>query len=154
MNARLAGTIIAALASASLLSGCIIVVGNRSNGYGSATYVNHPHRRIGVLLEATSPALAAQTGAAQDRSCVITGVLPGTPAAEAGLLPYDVLTHIDGQEDASISSLRRIVSGHKAGETVTLRIIRAGKAIDVTAKVEEVTVPAYDSGGKTPDWRD
>jgi S1-C subfamily serine protease len=79
----------------------------------------------------------------------ITTVVPGSPAAKAGLVgstgtqvvngqPYvtggDVITKVDGRDVASADALQTEVSGRKPGSTVTLTVVRKGatKSITVT----------------------
>jgi S1-C subfamily serine protease len=135
----------AVVAGTGAMHGCIIVVGNRSQAYDYSAYrtVDGRHRRIGVELDSTSAALAAQTGTTPERSCTIRRVIPGTPAERAGLRAYDVITGIDGADDASISALRQAVTGRKPTETVTLRVVRAGQPMEICVPVEEVTVSEF-----------
>lgn len=91
--------------------------------------------RIGVEIDDTSAALAAQTGADRHRSCVLTGVVAGSPADRAGLKRYDVVTHIDGRDYASPSALREAIRGRREGDTLQLTVVREGKPVTATIPV-------------------
>ena len=49
---------------------------------------------------------------------------PGGPAEKGGVLVYDIITHIDGVEVASLARLRSELYQHKPGDVVTLTIFR------------------------------
>jgi Lon-like protease len=53
---------------------------------------------------------------------LVTDVLPGSPAAKAGLEPTDVIAAVDGHPVRKTSELRSLISRHKAGETVRLSV--------------------------------
>ena len=64
------------------------------------------------------------------------------PAAAAGLLPGDVLTHIDGQRVTSAQEARSLVAGSRPGETVTLTVRRPdGRTFETRATLRERTPP-------------
>lgn len=117
-----------------LTPGCIIVsdreVHYRDDPSGTR------QGRIGVEIDDTSSALAAQTGADRHRSCVLSGVVAGSPADRAGLRRYDVVTHIDGRDYASPSALRESIRGRRQGEALELTVVREGKPVSVTIPVE------------------
>jgi len=50
----------------------------------------------------------------------VSGVIDGTPAADAGLRAGDVITAVDGTAVGSSSDLSGILKQHKAGERVTI----------------------------------
>ncbi len=82
--------------------------------------------RLGVLGGSLTPALAkslreqANLELAVDRGAFLTRVLPGTPAAQAGLVQGDVVTAVDGQEIAGMRELQDAVQ--KAGFGGSLRL--------------------------------
>jgi len=71
-----------------------------------------------------------------DNGVLVTKVLDGTPAKDAGLRGSDVITSADGQSVASVRTLARIVSNAKA-KAVKLQIIRAGKPMVINLKWQE-----------------
>ena len=56
-------------------------------------------------------------------------VLPGSPAAKAGLEPTDVIVAVDGRPVRTTADLRKLISRHKPGETVRLSV-RAPKGLE------------------------
>jgi PDZ domain-containing protein len=59
----------------------------------------------------------------------VTQVLPGSPAAKAGLEPTDVIIAVDGRPVRTTTDLRKLISRHKPGETVRLSV-RAPKGLE------------------------
>ncbi|HWT34116.1 MAG TPA: trypsin-like peptidase domain-containing protein [Microbacterium sp.] len=60
------------------------------------------------------------SGGAGTSGATVSGVIDGTPAAEAGLQAGDVITAVDGTAVGSSSDLSGILKQHKAGERVTI----------------------------------
>ena len=56
-------------------------------------------------------------------------MLPGSPAAKAGLEPTDVIVAVDGRPVRTTPDLRRLISRHKPGEIVRLSV-RAPKGLE------------------------
>ena len=62
-----------------------------------------------------------------------------SPAKNAGIEPGDVIIAADGKPIDRVSTLQRIIRGHKPGETVTLEVMRFGEK--KTFKVKLVEAP-------------
>ncbi len=92
---------------------------------------------IGVMTEPVSPPLRAQLGLAEESGLVAMHVEKDSPAAKADIKEYDVLLKLDDQVLINREQFRTLAQSHKAGDTVKLSILRAGKPMDVTVKLEE-----------------
>lgn len=79
-----------------------------------------------------------QIGIAPAQTPMIARVLPGSPAAEAGLQPRDLVTAADGSSLLSLPALAEYLNNYHGG-TIALTIERDGKSlqIDVTPRVPE-----------------
>ena len=64
-------------------------------------------------------------------------VVPGSPAADAGVLPGDVLTLLASTPIKSVSAFEKAVAGIKSGASVPLRLIRRGSPLFIGLKVED-----------------
>jgi serine protease Do len=64
-------------------------------------------------------------------------VVPGSPADKAGLQMKDVIQEVDGKEITTDAPLQAMIANHAPGDTVTLKIWRSGKTMDVKVKLEE-----------------
>src|SRR5439155_2283897 len=59
----------------------------------------------------------------------IVKVEPGTPAAQAGLRPHDIITAVDGQAIDQNHDLSTVIAMHQPGQTVKLSVFRAGQTL-------------------------
>ncbi len=60
-------------------------------------------------------------------------VVPGSPAAKAGLQAEDIVTAVDGVKLDANHALGDVISGYNIGDTVTLTINRGGKVLTLQA---------------------
>ena len=84
--------------------------------------VVHPY--IGIQYVPLNPALAARLGVQAQDGMVVGQVVPGSPAAAAGLRQQDIITAIDAQPLQGESALAEAINGHKPGDTITLTLLR------------------------------
>lgn len=61
---------------------------------------------------------------------VVRSVAAGSPAARAGLLPFDVITELDGHPLTSVSALVVELLDHHAGDRITIVHWRLGQRIE------------------------
>ena len=74
-------------------------------------------------------------GRAPETGAVIGAVMPGTPAAKAGLQAGDRIVAVDGHDVASFGDLRGRVAELKPGSAVTLKAVRKDKPLELKATV-------------------
>lgn len=65
--------------------------------------------------------------------CPVEVVGPGTPAAEAGLRPGDLLRTVDGQKVLGVRSLEAILARARPGQKVTLGVLRGNQQLELVA---------------------
>lgn len=83
---------------------------------------------------------------------VVKEILPDGPAAKSELKPADIITAIDGKTVTTAAQLKSELRTKKAGQTVTLDIVRNGKPMRVRVKTDawpEETTPVSYRPGKT-----
>ena len=95
------------------------------------------HSYFGLQTLPIPPAAAAQAGVSQ--GLYVQGVVPGSPAAQAGLREGDVITTINGQPATSNTQLQEITLTKKPGDTVDIGYDRNGKS--ATTKITLGTQP-------------
>jgi len=75
---------------------------------------------IGVDITTLTPALRQQYGFTPTSGAVILSVVPGSPAAKAGLVQGDVIVNINGTTITSSDDLQKVVQADKAGQSVSI----------------------------------
>jgi putative serine protease PepD len=86
-----------------------------------------------ALLGVTSRDGSASDGSAKRAGATIAEVQPGTPAAEAGLRSGDTVIAVDGERVDSSLSLVAQIRERTVGDKVTLKVLRDGKELELTA---------------------
>jgi serine protease Do len=116
-------------------------------GLGLAVPINSATRRIvGALMtegrfrraylgiaggpRPLPPRLAAKLG--RKSAVEIVEVVDGSPAAQAGLRPEDLIVAVDGVAVDGVNDLQRLMAGEVIGHEVTAKIIRGGRELDVS----------------------
>ena len=82
------------------------------------------------------PALAAKTG--RRRGLRVAQVLPGSPAADAGLRVDDVVLDASGQPIASSTALQQLMVEDAIGRRTEITVWRNGALVDVVAVPREL----------------
>ena len=84
---------------------------------------------LGLSVESLTPDLARQLGLSESRGVIVKGVQDGSPAAEAGIQPGDVIVEADRHPVASVTELRRVVETHAKGTSLLMLVHRNGSSI-------------------------
>ncbi len=94
---------------------------------------------LGVMVRTVPPALAAQLPATvpQGQGVLVVRVQPGSPAAAAGLQPYDILLSYDDQKLFSADQLAALVAADQPGRSVRLKLVRGGQVQEIQAKLAQ-----------------
>jgi serine protease Do len=92
------------------------------------------HTKLGLAVEPLTPDIARQLGVSIDHGLVVREVQDGSPAAEAGIRPGDVISEVDRQPVNSVEDLRRAVEKRSDGKPTLLLVHRQGSAIFLTIK--------------------
>jgi S1-C subfamily serine protease len=101
----------------------------------SSGRVIHPF--LGVQMVELSPAIASSRNIDLEKGVLLSEVVPGSPADQAGLEANDVITEIEGDEVESTSDVSRVINSKKPGDKVELTVNRSGNSRKVTATLIE-----------------
>ena len=109
----------------------------------------------GVVLAPVTPRLQSALQLAKGRGALVEDVAPDTPAARAGIRPYDLITAIDDADVLSDDALLRQISSRAPGTVVRLEVWRDQTKETVSLKLTERPLPPtvrpnVPSGGVRP----
>lgn len=90
---------------------------------------------VGILVEPLTEEAAKAVGLTATRGALVSDVLEGSPAAEAGIKPGDVILKINGNAIKDDRECLRQTARLDAGMTATFTLWRDGKQVTVTAKI-------------------
>jgi serine protease Do len=93
---------------------------------------------IGVRIGDVTPELAEKLKLKTRSGAFVSDVPKNSPAASAGLLPYDVITELNGRKVPDSRQLRLWVSQTPPKTKVTLKVIRDGKEKSVPVTLGEL----------------
>jgi Do/DeqQ family serine protease len=79
---------------------------------------------IGVEPQPLTPEMASNLGLEPGQGVIITGVLQGGPAAQAGLRPGDVIAAVAGQPVGSVAALLGAVAALPPGQNAPIDVVR------------------------------
>ncbi len=101
-----------------------------------------PHDRLGPLGAGTAylgvtygevdPSRAQQEGLSPSEGAQVSDVVQGSPAAEAGLQPGDIILAVDGQRLVHATLLRPLIQAHLPGDEVSLLVLHDGEQATIT----------------------
>jgi serine protease Do len=100
---------------------------------------------LGIQTRALQP---DETSSDSD-GVTVAGVTPGSPAAQAGVQPGDVIQKFDGRDVKNFSALRTLVAQTPLNKQVDLEVLRNGKPLKVKTQIKEQPID-YQSSGVSP----
>jgi serine protease Do len=92
---------------------------------------------LGIMMMNLTPDLAREFGAPDTRGALVTDVMPGSPADQAGLKSGDVIRRLDGRNIDDMSALRGRIADAEIGGKVEIEFVREGKEQKTAAKIGE-----------------
>jgi serine protease Do len=100
---------------------------------------------LGILSRALQP---GESGTDTD-GVSVAEVVAGSPAAQAGVQPGDVIRKFDGHDVKSFGALRSLVAQTQLNKEVELEVVRDGKTVKVKTQIKEQPVD-YQTSGVVP----
>jgi S1-C subfamily serine protease len=91
---------------------------------------------LGAKLQAVTPEIAESLGLRLPTGALVASVVPGSPAARAGLKPSDLIAAIDGQAIEDPNAFDYRFATRPLGGTAQVDVVRAGKTVKLTVPLE------------------
>jgi len=92
---------------------------------------------LGITLEELEPDLQELIGFKEPKGALVLDVLAGGAGEAAGLKRYDVITSVGGEPVDDGDQLIRRVAALRPGSPVTLKVLRDGKPLSLSAQLRE-----------------
>jgi serine protease Do len=107
---------------------------------------------LGVQVQPVSEDIAENLGLKSTSGALVGKVMPGTPAADAGLKSGDVITKLNGEKIDDAADLTRKIGGLKPGAAIELTYLRNGAEKTADAKLGDLKndTMAKDSDADAP----
>ncbi len=87
--------------------------------------------QLGISVQALTPSLAKELGVPDTSGVVVAGVKDGSPAAEAGIQPGDVIVAANQKPVRTVGDLRQALATQKPGTPALLQIHRKDASLFV-----------------------
>ncbi len=107
------------------------ILDNLENLKANKTIPKKPIPFIGASLAVITDDIAKQLGLTSTDGSIVQNVLYKSPAYMADLRQYDVIKGINGKDYKTSTDLIAFIQTKAVGDTITLNIIRNGKAMDL-----------------------
>ena len=110
-----------------------------------------------VYIGVTVSASYGQRGSQNVQGVTVQSVAEGSPAEEAGIQKGDIITAVNGDKITSASGLSAWTSKSKAGDVLTLSIIRDGENIELKVTLgvrQQTTAPEDNEDDEDQDYPD
>jgi Do/DeqQ family serine protease len=92
---------------------------------------------LGVIMQNLTPELAKAFGLELNSGVVISKVIEGSAAEEAGVKAGDVVVSINGEPIKSASAMRNVVGMLRVGEKMKMEVIRDDRRKTLTAVIKD-----------------
>ncbi|NDC53859.1 MAG: Do family serine endopeptidase [Planctomycetia bacterium] len=105
---------------------------------------------LGVSIGPVDARMAAKLGVKDKKGALVTEVMPGTPAAEAGVQELDVIVGFDGRPVDGPRTLQEVVERSGIGERHKVAVLRDGKPVELQVSVKPLPDKVARGGGGGP----
>jgi serine protease Do len=105
----------------------------RENGAVDRTFYT------GLNVRPLTERVARALGLPEARGLVVASVDQDSPAAAAGLQPYDIVVAVDGEPVETTTDVRSRLLDARAGDTVQLAIVRDGQTLTIPLRLERAS---------------
>lgn len=90
---------------------------------------------IGASLMTVTEEVAKEMGTDVKEGSIVSEIVYKSPAYNADLRPYDIITGADGKSFATKEELTKYIQQQKVGNKVVLNVVRDGKKLDLNVTI-------------------
>jgi serine protease Do len=101
----------------------------------AAEEMDNTEEELGLSVKELNPEIARRFNLDVDKGVIITEVLQGTPAGDAGLRPGDLIIEIDKNHITDLSQYSQAVSKAKPGSTVLILVKRENNTVYAALRI-------------------
>jgi serine protease Do len=91
---------------------------------------------LGMQVQEITPEIAKNYDLSRSSGIIVVEVADGSPAANAGLIPGDIIVEVDKQAVANLEAFNRLLIGTQEGHIILFLIDRDGTTIFLTLTVK------------------
>ncbi len=103
-----------------------------SNGKSGENYSN---QKLGLSVENLSADIAKKLGYTNEQGVIVTNIVPGSAAEDAGIKVNDLIKEIDRDKVTSVSEFENIISKKNLGNAVAFLIQRGSETFYLTINI-------------------
>jgi hypothetical protein len=103
--------------------------------YGLSALIGDSSSSSGPAIASSGPWLGLQMQALANGTVVVASVVPGSPAANAGLRPGDAITQVEGRPVGAPIVVTEAVAALSAGDPLEIQFIRGSAIYTVRPKL-------------------
>jgi serine protease DegS len=101
---------------------------------------------LGLELYDLTPEGRRELGVPDDVGAIVKGVVMNGPSDDAGLMAYDVITHIDGRPVENATQSLGLITKLPPDKRVEIRVLRRGRSITVHPQVMQRPQQSFTTG--------
>ncbi len=92
---------------------------------------------LGAVVQPVTPELRRSLGLGAATGALVQDVVAGSPAARAGLRPYDVVLDVNGEPASTNDTLAAAMASLRPGAPVTVHLMRDGRTVALATRLSE-----------------
>lgn len=118
--------------------GFAIPAGVLAYAYPQLIKYGHIHEpEIGAILQTITPELASGLHLSRDFGVIVSDVVPGGPAEQAGLKIQDIIVSVDGTPTGTLPLLGQSLYMHGSGEHVKFGVLRGTSSLQLNISLAD-----------------
>jgi serine protease Do len=101
---------------------------------------------LGIMVADLSPQIADSLNEPNAKGALVENVNDGSPAAEAGIKPYDVITSFNGEAVKGSSDLQTMTGAEAPGSVAHIKLLRNGQPVSVDVTLGDLNNAGFSGG--------